>query len=458
MGLISRELVMKIWIKDPLTVFVGEHEQPPKRGILIEDGVISELLDTVPDQFDASMDASNLVVLPGLINTHHHFYQTLTRSVRSAINRPLFPWLEALYPIWAHLKEDDVRLSTELAAVELLLSGCTTAVDHHYIVSPQIPDPFSIQVETAQSTGIRAVICRGSMSLSQKDGGLPPDSVVQSDDDVLQESEAFIRKWHDPKPGAMTQVALAPCSPFSVSKQLMLDTANLARREQVLLHTHLAETEDENTFCVARYGQRPLDYLEEVDWLRSTTWLAHGIHFNRAEIERLGRAGLGVSHCPTSNMILGSGLCPASDLENAGVRIGLGVDGSASADSSNMMQEVRQALLLQRLHAPPEAITPERALTWGTKGGAALIQRNDIGAIAIGRQADLAFFSLDELRFSGAEDPLSALVLSGAYRAKHVMVAGDWLVSDYQLTRLDEHALRNAHDEAAKGLLSRALS
>ena len=283
---------MKIWIKDPLTVFVGEQEQPPKRGILIEDGVISELLDTVPDQFDASMDASNLVVLPGLINTHHHFYQTLTRSVRSAINRPLFPWLEALYPIWAHLKEDDVRLSTELAAVELLLSGCTTAVDHHYIVSPQIPDPFSIQVETAQSTGIRAVICRGSMSLSQKDGGLPPDSVVQSDDDVLQESEAFIRKWHDPKPGAMTQVALAPCSPFSVSKQLMLDTANLARREQVLLHTHLAETEDENTFCVARYGQRPLDYLEEVDWLRSTTWLAHGIHFNRAEIERLVALGL----------------------------------------------------------------------------------------------------------------------------------------------------------------------
>jgi len=186
MGLISRELVMKIWIKDPLTVFVGEHEQPPKRGILIEDGVISELLDTVPDQFDASMDASNLVVLPGLINTHHHFYQTLTRSVRSAINRPLFPWLEALYPIWAHLKEDDVRLSTELAAVELLLSGCTTAVDHHYIVSPQIPDPFSIQVETAQSTGIRGVICRGSMSLSQKDGGLPPDSVVQSDEDVLK--------------------------------------------------------------------------------------------------------------------------------------------------------------------------------------------------------------------------------------------------------------------------------
>lgn len=448
---------MKIWIKDPLAVFVGEHQPSPQRGLLIEHGLITELLDSEPTQFDAVMDASNLVILPGLINTHHHFYQTLTRSIRSAINRPLFPWLEALYPIWAHLTEDDIRLSTELATAELLLSGCTTTVDHHYIVSPYIPDPFSIQAETAHSMGIRSIICRGSMSLSEKDGGLPPHSVVQRDDDILRESESLIRKWHDPKPGSMTQIALAPCSPFSVSKRLMQDTASLATQEQVLLHTHLAETEDENTFCVERYGQRPLDYLEDVGWLQSTTWLAHGIHFNQAEVERLGRTKIGVSHCPTSNMILGSGICPAVDLERAGAHIGLGVDGSASADSSNMMQEVRQALLLQRLHTPPETMTPERVIAWATEGSAKLIHRTDIGRIAPDQQADLAFFDLEDLRFSGAEDSLSALVLSGAHRAKHVMVAGDWRVSDYQLTRVDQRALRDAHDKAAKKLLGRAL-
>ena len=447
---------MKIWIKNPLTIWTGNDLPSSSHGLLIEGSQIQSLLEEEPQSYDAVMDASGLVVLPGLINTHHHFYQTLTRSVITAINKPLFPWLTSLYPIWAHLTEDDIRLSTQLACAELLLSGCTTAVDHHYIVSTNIPDPFSIQCEAAEASGIRTVICRGSMSLGASDGGLPPDSVIQTDEDILHQSERLIAKWHNQTPGAKTQIALAPCSPFSVSETLMRDTATLAKQENVLLHTHLAETEDENAFCIERYGERPLDYIERLGWLDAPGWLAHGIHFSPDEIKRLGEANVGVSHCPSSNMILGSGICPVMDLETARVPIGLGVDGSASADSSNLMQEVRQALLIQRLNSPPEAITPERALSWGTVGGAKLIQRDDIGQIAPGYEADLAFFSLDELRFSGAEDPLSALVLSGAHRAKHVMVGGNWVVSDYHLNAIDIDRLAFDHNSAARALLKRS--
>ena len=338
--------------------------------LLIEGKSNQSLLEEEPQSYDVVMDASGLVVLPGLINTHHHFYQTLTRSVIAAINKPLFPWLTSLYPIWAHLTEDDIRLSTQLACAELLLSGCTTAVDHHYIVSTNIPDPFSIQCEAAQASGIRTVICRGSdepwrigwrpsarQCYSKRRRHSAP--VGKIDCQVAQSS-----------PGAKTQIALAPCSPFSVSETLMQDTATLSKQENVLLHTHLAETEDENAFCIERYGERPLDYIERLGWLDAPGWLAHGIHFSLNEIKRLGEANVGVSHCPSSNMILGSGICPVMDLETARVPVGLGVDGSASADSSNLMQEVRQALLIQRLTSPPETVTPERALTWGTVGGA----------------------------------------------------------------------------------------
>ena len=294
------------------------------------------------------------------------------------------------------------------------------------------------------------------MSLGASNGGLPPDSIIQTDEDILHQSETLIGKWHNPQPGARTQIALAPCSPFSVSETLMRDSAAMAKQEGVLLHTHLAETEDENAFCTERYGERPLNYIERLGWLDAPGWLAHGIHFSPSEIKRLGEANVGVSHCPSSNMILGSGICPVIDLESARVSVGLGVDGSASADSSNMMQEVRQALLIQRLTSPPEAITPERALHWGTIGGAKLIHRDDIGQIAPGYEADLAFFSLDELRFSGAEDPLSALVFSGAHRAKHVMVGGNWVVTDYRLNAIDIERLGFDHDSAASALLKRS--
>jgi len=440
-----------LWIKSPLAIMAEGAEN----GLVVQDGRIVELVPsgaTPRTEGTGVFDASEHVVLPGLINAHHHFYQTLTRAHPAALDKALFPWLESLYPIWAGLTPDMVALSSRLAIAELLLSGCTTASDHHYFVFSGLDNAIDIQVAEARRMGIRAVLTRGSMSLSQEEGGLPPRHVVQPEEVILAEGERLIGAYHDPAEGAMLQIVLAPCSPFSVSGALMRETAALARRHGVRLHTHLAETADETAFCEAQFGLRPLDYLASVDWLVDDVWLAHGIHFTRPEIARLGAAGVGICHCPSSNMILASGICPALELEAAGAPIGLGVDGSASNDGSNMIQEVRQAFLLQRLHSGADRVGHLAALRWATEGSARCLGRNDIGRIAVGKQADLALFKLDEPRFSGAGDPLAALVLCGAQRADRVMVAGEWRVVDGALPELDLDALMVEHQAAARRL------
>jgi 8-oxoguanine deaminase len=337
--------------------------------------------------------------------------------------------------------------------VELLLSGCTTAADHHYIFPEAAREALDIQVDAIQQIGIRTTLTRGSMSLGEDDGGLPPRNTIQDEDAILADCERVIDRYHDAQEGSMLQVALAPCSPFSVTEDLMKQSAQLARAKKVRLHTHLAETHDETDFCIELFGVRPVDYLERVGWLADDVWLAHGIHFNEQEITRLGTAGVGISHCPSSNMMLGSGQCPTRDLENAGCPVGLGVDGSASNDCSNMIQEVRQAMMLQRLRYGSSAITHYDALRWATQGSARCLGRNDIGEIAPGKQADLALFKLDETRFSGAGDPMAALLLCGAHKADYVMVAGQWKVEKGQLTGVDLPELLHKHDKSAKTLI-----
>lgn len=453
---------MNIWIKNPLAIFVGgsgngknSDKNEYAEGVVIKDNKILEILslDEKPSvQVDQIFDASEHVVLPGLINTHHHFYQTLTRAFPDALNKELFPWLKSLYPVWAGLNEDMIHVSTRLASVELLLSGCTTAADHHYIFPEAAREALDVQVDAINTVGIRATLTRGSMSLGEDEGGLPPRNTIQTEDAILADCDRVIAQYHDASEGSMMQVALAPCSPFSVTEDLMKQSAILAREKKVRLHTHLAETHDENDFCMKIFGVRPVDYLERVGWMSDDVWLAHGIHFNDEEITRLGKAKVGVTHCPSSNMVLGSGQCRTLDLEKAGCPVGLGVDGSASSDCSNLIQEVRQAMLLQRLHYGSAGVTHFDALRWVTKGSAQCLGRDDIGEIAVGKQADLAFFKLDEIRFSGAGDPLAALLLCGAHTADRVMVAGEWKVIDGEVVDLDIAELMVEHTNASKEL------
>jgi 8-oxoguanine deaminase len=444
---------MRLWIRNPLAILA----EGAGGGVVVEGSAIVELVPHggAPAQpVDATFDAGRHVVLPGLVNTHHHFYQTLTRAHPAAINRPLFPWLQALYPIWARLTPEALRLASRLALTELLMSGATCVADHHYLFTDALTEAIDIEIEEAQALGVRIEATRGSMSLSQKDGGLPPDTVVQSDETILRDSERLLARYHDAAPGAMVRIALAPCSPFSVTPALMRETAALAVRHGCGLHTHLGETRDEDAFCVATYGMRPVDYLEAQGWMGPRTWLAHGIHFNDGEVARLGAAGVGVCHCPTSNMTLSSGFCRTCELEAAGAPVGLGVDGSASNDASNLMEAVRHALLLNRLSYAPDRVTHLDALRWATAGSARCLGREDIGTIAVGKEADLALFALDELRFSGAHDPLAALVLCGATRADRVMIAGRWRVEDGMPVGVDVAALRHAHHTAALRLFA----
>nr|WP_255617840.1 8-oxoguanine deaminase [Aurantimonas sp. VKM B-3413] len=439
-------------MKSPLAILA----EGADGGIVVESGKIVELVPaggTPARPVDETVDASAHVVLPGLVNTHHHFYQTLTRAHPQAIDRELFPWLKALYPIWARLDPPSFRLAVRLALTELLMSGCTTAADHHYLFPGGLDDAIDIDIEAeeAQALGIRVTLTRGSMDLSQKDGGLPPDDVVQDADAILSDSERLIARYHDRSEGAMTQIALAPCSPFSVTRRLMIESAALAERHDCRLHTHLGETKDENRFCEETFGCRPVDYLEEVGWLGPRTWLAHGIHFTTEECRRLGAHKVGVCHCPASNAVLASGFCPVNELKAAGSPVGLGVDGSASNDASNMIEAARHALMVGRLnYRSAEAITARDALTMASEGSAVCLGREDIGRIAVGRQADLALFTLDELRFSGAHDPVAALVLCGATRADRVMVKGTWRVLDGMPVGIDVARLREEHGRAAR--------
>jgi 8-oxoguanine deaminase len=440
-----------IWIKDPVGIFADGAE----RGVVVKGGKIVERVPagSTPTAADAAtFDASQHVVLPGLINTHHHFYQTLTRALPAAMDRELFPWLQALYPVWARLTAERLELGVTVAMSELLLSGCTTTTDHHYVFPSGLEDAVDIEVAVAKRLGMRVLLTRGSMNRSQRDGGLPPDSVVQDEDTILADSTRVVAKHHERGEAAMVQIALAPCSPFSVTTSLMRRTAELAEKLDVRLHTHLAETEDENKFCEQIHNCRPLDYLEQCGWLNSRTWLAHGIFFNAEEMKRLGRAKTTISHCACSNQLLASGCCPVCEMEEAGVGIGLGVDGSASNDASNLMQEVRTAFLLQRARYGVLKVSHKDALRWATKGSAACVGRPELGEIAVGKAADLALFKLDELRFSGHGDPVAAVVLCGAHRADRVMVSGKWAVIDGAIPGLDVTELIRRHSAAARAM------
>ncbi|MFM5503112.1 8-oxoguanine deaminase [Aeromonas veronii] len=445
----------RIWIKNPLATFTPEAVDG-RGGLVIENGLISEVLAAGQQPArpcDQLFDARDHVVLPGLINTHHHFYQTLTRAWGPVVNQPLFPWLKTLYPVWARLTPDALALASKVAMAELLLSGCTTAADHHYLFPRGMEESIDIQVAAVRELGMRAMLTRGSMSLGEDEGGLPPRHTVQGQQQILDDSLRLVRQYHERGAGAQIQIALAPCSPFSVTEEIMVESARLAAELDVRLHTHLAETLDEEAFCLARFGLRTVDYLEKVGWLGDRTWLAHGIHFNPDEIARLGAAGTGVCHCPVSNMRLASGICPTLDLEAAGAPVGLGVDGSASNDASNLMQEARQALYLQRLRYGAERITPRKVLEWATVGSARLLGRGDLGELLPGKQADLALFKLDDLRFSGSHDPIAALILCGAERADRVMVGGKWRVVDGAIEGLDIEQLIARHKVAAAALV-----
>jgi 8-oxoguanine deaminase len=438
-----------LWLKDPLAILADG----AARGVVVQDGRIVELVPAgrMPvTSHAAPFEAGNHVVLPGLINTHHHFYQTLTRAVPAALDRELFPWLQALYPIWAQITPAALDAAVSVAMAELLLSGCTTTTDHHYVFPAGLEQAIDIEVAAARRLGMRVLLTRGSMNRSQRDGGLPPDSVVQNEDAILADSQRLVQRYHERGDGAMVQIAFAPCSPFSVTTSLMRKTAELAQRLDVRLHTHLAETEDENRYCEEVHGCRPLDYLEDCGWLGDRLWLAHGIHFTPLEMARLGRAGAAVAHCACSNQVLASGGCPVCDLEQAGVPVGLGVDGSASNDGSNLMQEVRAAFLVQRARYGVLRVSHRDALRWATLGSARLLGRSDLGEIAVGKMADLALFKLDELRFSGHGDALAALVLCGAHRADRVMIGGRWVVEDGAIPGLDIAALMQRHMAAAR--------
>ena len=439
---------MRLWIKDPLAILGSGAE----RGIVVEGTEISECVgrgQSPSARCDATFDASRHVVLPGLINAHHHFYQTLTRAHPLGEGKALVPWLAAMERVWDRMTPEALRLAVRMALVELLLSGCTTAADHHNLFPPGLENAIDIEVEEARALGIRMTVTRGSMGISEKDGGLQPDSIVQDSDTILEDSERVLRLFHNPDRGAMVRVALAPCSPLAVPQRVMSGSAELAERYDCCLHCHLCQSPEEDVYAMQAFGKRSVDLLEDAGWLTPRTWVAHGIAFNPDEIGRLGAAGVSVCHCAASDMAFGLGACPTRELEAAGVAIGLGVDGSASNDSSNMMEAVRHSLMLQRSRYGHE-VSPYDALRWATEGSAKNLGRTDVGAIAPGMEADLALFTVDEPRFSGAQDPIAALVLCGAHRADRVMVAGRWRVINGMVEGVDLGALIARHSAAAR--------
>ncbi len=403
------------------------------------------------------IDASHHLVMPGLVNCHHHFYQTLTRNIPPATNAKLFDWLLFLYDIWACMSPEDLKDATAIAASELILSGCTTALDHFYVFPHGENGYFDAEVEGVMPTGLRLHLTRGSMSLSRKDGGLPPDSVVQTDRQILDHTRAMVAKYHDDRKFGMLRVVPAPCSPFSVTTQIMKDTAAYATEKNLTLHTHLAETEDEDAFCHKMFGMRPVDYMESVGWLREGAIFAHSVWVNPGEIKRYAHHKCGIAHCPTSNMRLGSGIAPIVEMLRAGVRVGLGVDGSASNDSSHMIQEMRQALLLQRVTKGADCLTVRDAIRLGTTGGAEVLRRDDVGLIRAGMAADIIGIDLDELGYAGAQDdPPGAVVLCHTNRVDWSVINGRPVVQGGKLLTVDLPSLVERHNRNAHALYRRA--
>lgn len=389
-----------------------------------------------------NVDASQMLIMPGLVNTHHHFYQTLTRNFPCVQDAKLFSWLVNLYPLWATITEEDFHLSTTVATLELLMSGCTTAVDHSYMVPNGSSNLYYRQVEAANKTGMRFHLCRGSMSRSKKDGGLPPDTVVQTEDVIMKETDELVNKVHQAEKGGMTRIIIAPCSPFSVTKELMVEAKKYANARGLKAHTHLAETKDEENFCIKEFGVRPVKLMEELGWMDENSFYAHCVHFNQEEIEVMGKAQGGVAHCPTSNMRLASGIAPIVEMLKANVPVSLAVDGSASNDCSNMMLEVRNCLLLQRVLKTANCITAKEALKVGTLGGAKVLGRDDIGLLKNGYEADMIGFRLDSLRQAGSStDPLAALVFCAVDKVDLSIVHGELLIENGEFTRFSKDEL-----------------
>jgi cytosine/adenosine deaminase-related metal-dependent hydrolase len=409
-----------------------------------------------PPEGTRVIDCRSMLMIPGLVNLHHHFYQTLQRNVPAAQNLKLFDWLTTLYDVWANLGAEAVRASTELACAELLKTGCTMTSDQMYVFPAESDaDLIDVEIEAARELGIRFHPTRGSMSRGRSDGGLPPDSVVQSEEEILEDSARLIDQFHDPQPYAMLRIALAPCSPFSVTDRLMAETAELAREKGVLLHTHLAETADETAYCLEQHGVRPLGLMEQLGWIGEDVWFAHGIHLEDAELDRLASTRTGVAHCPTSNMRLSSGVARVPEMLKRGVRVGLAVDGSASNDTSDMLGELRDCLLLHLLSGGPEAITAEEVVRMATRGGADVLGRHDTGSIEEGKAADLVLIDMSRLGYAGAlSDPLAAIVYAGFdHGVDYTVVNGRVVVEDGSLVSGDEAAIARRANETSFEML-----
>ncbi len=441
-----------------LVTLDDDRRRVPDGGLYIQDGVIQAVGPTadLPATADRVIEARGQLVLPGLVNCHHHLYQTLTRALPAAQDANLFNWLKTLYPIWAELDADAVYTSALVGLAELLLSGCTTAADHLYLFpnGARLDD----EIQAARELGIRFHPTRGSMSLGESQGGLPPDRVTEREDAVLRDCVRVIETYHDPARYSMLRVAVAPCSPFSVTPDLMRESRALADAYGVRMHTHLAETRDEESFCLERFGMRPAEYAESLGWAGEDVWWAHAVHVNQAEIGRMAHTGTGVAHCPSSNMRLASGIAPVVDYLRAGVPVGLGVDGSASNDSSHMLTEARMALLLQRVGGDPGALTAEEALLLATRGGARVLGRDDIGYVAPGMAADVIGVNLDTLDFAGAwvHDPLAAVVFCRPPNVAWSVVNGRVVVEDGRLTTVDLGPVVERHNRIARRMVERA--
>jgi len=427
--------------------------------ILIEDDRIVSLgPESIKVTADETIDASGMVVLPGFVNTHHHLYQSLTRNVPLMQNQPLFHWLTNHYQLWRELTEEAVYVSTQVGLLELMRSGVTTSSDHLYLFPHKTSGALiDAEIQAALEVGIRFQPTRGSMSLGQSSGGLPPDDVVQTEEEILRDTERLVAQYHDDSPGAMVRVSLAPCSPFSITPELLRTTADYAKEHNLQLHTHLAETLDEEQYCLQQMGLRPVAFLDSLGWLTDHTWVAHAVHLRDAEIQRLADTGTGVSHCPSSNMRLGSGIAPIREMLDQGVSVGLGVDGSASNDSGNMLSEIRMALLLSRLREQPCWLTAREVLWMATRGGAAVLGREDIGELTVGKQADLTLFSVGGLEYAGSlSDPLAALIFTVRTTPVDYLIVNGSVTIREGRSSFKETELVDKHNHLAAEMLRRA--
>ncbi len=435
--------------------------------IYIEDNVIKNVAPTkqvisnfqFPISNIQTIDAADKVALPGLVNTHHHLYQTLNRNIPAVQDAKLFDWIKILYEIWREITPEGVYVSAQVGMGELLLTGCTTTVDQFYIFPKDKPrDLIDYEIKAAKEIGIRFHPCRGSMSLGKSKGGLPPDDLVQSEEEILKDSERLINKYHNPEEFSMLRIALAPCSPFSVTKELLKETIEFARKKKVRSHTHIAETLDEEKYCLEAHKMRPLAYMESLGWLGEDVWLAHGIHLNDEEIKLLAKTKTGIAHCPISNLRLGSGIAPIRKMLNAGVAVSLAVDGSASNDSSDMLGELRQCLLIHRLKSGIESMPVDDVLWMATRGGAQILGRNDIGSIEVGKAADIVLIDTKKLGYAGGmHDPVAALLFSGnSHIVDTTIVNGKILVQNGKLLNLDGEKVIDRANKIASEMLKRA--